>query len=46
MSSQFDNTYQHSYSQPTYDSVQDKIKYQVIREADYVLEESIPRQPT
>lgn len=46
MPSQYDNTYHHEYSKPTYDTVEDKIKFQTIREADHVLELRPPREPT
>jgi hypothetical protein len=39
-------SYNSDYSQPTYDSIDDKKKYQEIREADYILEEAVPREPT
>jgi hypothetical protein len=42
----FDNTYHYDYSRVTYDNPYDKIKYQTIREADAVLEEKPPREPT
>lgn len=46
MPSQYDTSYNNVYSKPTYDSVEDQIKYQTIREADYVLELAPPREPT
>jgi hypothetical protein len=46
MPSQYDNSYHGEYSKPVYDSVEDKIKFQTIREADYVLEARRPREPT
>jgi hypothetical protein len=45
MPSQYDNTYHWEFSKPTYDSVEDQIKYQTIKEADYVLEAAPPRLP-
>ncbi len=46
MPSQFDFTYNDEYAEPTYDSKEDKIKYQTIREAEYSLEMKPPREPT
>ncbi|CDW76650.1 UNKNOWN [Stylonychia lemnae] len=46
MPSQYDNTYHFEYSKPTYDTVEDKIKFQTIREADEVLELKTSREPT
>jgi len=46
MPSQFDNTYHYNFSQPVYDTPEEKIKFQTIREADYVLELRPPREPT
>ena len=46
MPSSWDSSYNGEYSKPTYDSVEDQIKYQTIREADYVLEVAPPREPT
>ena len=46
MPSSWDSTYHWQYSKPTYDSVEDQIKYQGIREADAVLEVAPPREPT
>ncbi len=46
MPSQYDNTYHYEFSQPVYDTVEDKKKFQTIREADYVLELAPPREPT
>jgi hypothetical protein len=46
MPSQFDTSYQNEYAKPTFDSEDDKRKYEIIREADYVLERVVPRLPT
>ena len=46
MPSHYDNSYHYHYSKPNYDTVEDQIKYQTIREADAVLEVAIPREPT
>jgi hypothetical protein len=46
MPSHYDDTYHYEYSKPTYDSKQDKLKYQLIREADYTFEKKAPRLPT
>ena len=46
MPSQYDNTYHYHYSEPVYDTPEDKIKFQTIREADYVLEKKPAREPT
>jgi hypothetical protein len=46
MPSQYDNTYHYEYSKPVYDTPEEKIKFQTIREADYVLETRAPREPT
>ena len=46
MPSQFDNTYHNEYSKPVYDTYEDKIKFQTIREADEVLEVRPAREPT
>ena len=46
MPSQYDNSYHYKYSEPTYDTPEDKLKFQAIREADYVLELKPPREPT
>lgn len=46
MPSFLDDSINAVYCQPSYDSLADKVKYQTIREADEVLEESIPREPT
>lgn len=46
MPSQYDNSYHWEYSKPVYDTDEDKIKYQTIREADHVLEIRKPREPT
>lgn len=46
MPSQYDNTYHYLYSKPTYDTEQDQVRQQRIREADYVLEPRVPRLPT
>jgi len=41
----WDNTSNWEYSKPTYDTVEDKIRQQKIREADYILEPRIPALP-
>lgn len=46
MPSQFDNSYHYRYSEPNYDSLEDKQKAQIIHEADVVLELRPPREPT
>ena len=46
MPSQFDNSYHYEFSKATYDSPEEKILHQTIREADYVLERKPPREPT
>lgn len=46
MPSQFDTSYNYEYSKPTFDEEADKLKAQVIREADNVLELRPPREPT
>ena len=46
MPSQIDNTYHKLYSKPTYDTVEDQIRQQRIREADYILEAAVPPIPT
>jgi len=46
MPSQYDNSYNNEYAKPTFDTEEDKRKYEVIREADYVLERAIPPLPT
>lgn len=45
MPSQYDNTYHWEYSKPTYDTVEEELKFKTIREADYVLENKAPREP-
>lgn len=45
MPSQYDNSYHYDYSKPTYDSENDKIKYETMRESDYVFERSTPQEP-
>jgi hypothetical protein len=46
MPSQYDNSYHWEYSKPNYDSVEDKLKAQMTKEADYVLERKPCREPT
>jgi hypothetical protein len=46
MPSQFDNTYHYEYSKPTFDSEEDRIKFQAQRETDYIFEVRPPREPT
>ena len=46
MPSQYDNSYNFEYSKPTYDTFEEKLKFQAIREADTVLEVRGPREPT
>ena len=46
MPSSYDTSYHNEYSKPTYDTIEDQIKYQTLREADYVLEPAPPREPT
>jgi hypothetical protein len=46
MPSQYDNTYHWEHSKPTYDSVEDKSKFDAIREADYIFELAPPSDPT
>jgi len=46
MPSQFDQTYHREYSKPTYDTVEDQIRQQRIREADEILVPAVPPLPT
>lgn len=46
MPSQYDNNYHYKYSEPNYDSLDDKLKAQLIHEADVVFEVTPPREPT
>lgn len=46
MPNQYDPTSNYHYAQPTYDSVEDEIRQQRIREAGEILEESVPSLPT
>lgn len=46
MPSQYDNTYHSEYAKPNFDTLEDKKKAQIIREADYILENKPPREPT
>ena len=46
MPSQIDNTYHYEFSKPTYDTVEDQIRQQRIREAEYILEPRIPDLPS
>jgi hypothetical protein len=39
-------SYNSEYAEPTYDSIEDKKRYQTMREADAVLELAVPRPPT
>lgn len=45
MPSQTDNTLNKILSKPKYDQVEDQIRQQRIREADYILEPVIPPEP-
>jgi hypothetical protein len=45
MPSQFDTTYHREYSQPSYDTVENQIRTQRIREADEILELAVPDLP-
>ena len=46
MPSQFDTTYQSWLSDPKYDTVEDQIRQQKIREAEYIFEEAVPPLPS
>ena len=46
MPSQIDNTYHYEFSKPTYDTVEDQIRQQRIREAEYILEPAVPALPS
>ncbi len=46
MPSSFDNSVNFEYSKPVFDTEEDRIKYQNIREAEYIFERKIPRLPT
>ena len=46
MPSQFDNSLNRLYSKPSYDTVEDQVRQQRIREADYILEPAFPEVPT
>ena len=46
MPSYYDETYNKAYSAPTFDSEEDKKMYRLKREAEYIFERTIPRQPT
>lgn len=46
MPSQFDNSQNRLFSQPTYDTEEDRVRQQRVREADEILEEMIPRLPS
>jgi hypothetical protein len=46
MPSQFDNTYHHWFSQPTYDTEEDQRFYETKREFETVFEEALPPVPT
>lgn len=46
MPSHYDNTYHHTFSKPTYDREEDKVKYQTVREFDAVFEMQPARLPT
>ncbi len=45
MPSFWDNTINYQYSKPAYDTVEDQIRQQRIREAEYILEPAIPEEP-
>ena len=45
MPSYWDNTLNKQLAQPKYDTVEDQIRQQRIREADYILEPVIPPEP-
>lgn len=45
MPSQFDNTLNYRLSKPIYDTAEDQIRQQRIREADYILEPRVPDLP-
>lgn len=46
MPSNYDNTYHWEYSKPSYDTQEEKLKFQTIKEADYIYEKTVPREPT
>ncbi len=46
MPSQFDSSYNWEYSKPSYDTPEEEIKTQKIREADYVFELKPPKEPS
>ena len=45
MPSQIDNTLHKILAQPKYDTVEDQVRQQRIREAEYILEPAIPAEP-
>lgn len=45
MPSQNDNTLNKYLAKPTYDTVEDQVRQQRIREAEYILEPAIPAEP-
>lgn len=45
MPSHIDNTYHRELSKPTYDSVEDEVRQQTIREADEIFECAAPPLP-
>lgn len=45
MPTQLDNTYHAEYSKPTYDNVEDLMRFQNIREADEIFEQAVPDLP-
>ena len=45
MPSNWDNTINRVYSKPNYDTLEDRLRQQRIREAEYILEPAIPQEP-
>lgn len=45
MPSTVDNTYHWDYSRPSYDTDEDQVRQQIIREADEIFEPAIPPVP-
>ena len=46
MPSQYDTTYHRELSKPNYDTVQDQVRQQKIREADEIFEPAVPGLPS
>jgi hypothetical protein len=46
MPSHYDTSYHYEYSKPNYDTLDDKINAQQVKEADYIWEKAPPREPT